>query len=81
MPVPKIFMTPERLDAGMSRNGQWSHTQLRALGVDRVKGWRRRLMGTVVTVRQYEEFLRLKDKHLQRSLRRASSSLKEKAGA
>lgn len=64
-----IVVTEQLMNRGMSRNGGWSAKQLITLGVkDYLKepGWRKRLIGTLITEQQKNEFLNLKDKHLQK---------------
>ena len=62
-----LTVTNELMKEGMSRNGSWSDKQLRMLGIETTKnnpGWRRRLMGTIITEQQKKDFLALKDAHL-----------------
>lgn len=66
----KIQLTKEHIDAGISSNNGWNTLQVRALGEDlKKKGWRRRLIGSWVDGDAYLEFLRLKDGHLDGTIR------------
>jgi len=62
MPV----VTRELLEEGMSRNGGWNRQQLEVLGVSwpLQSGWRRCLLGKVVSAEAIAEFLALRDAHL-----------------
>ena len=66
-----VTVTKELLEQGISRNGAWSATQLRALNVPigrrfkLIKGWKDRLIGSEITEQQKNRFLDLKDKHIK----------------
>ena len=62
-----VTITEELLEEGLSRKGGWNKKQLQALGVKdflQEPGWKKRLIGAVVTEEQKNEFLRLKNAHL-----------------
>jgi len=62
-----IELTSSLLLAGKSSNGGWSKQQLELFDVHYPlqKGWFKRLIGELVPVEYYEEFLKLKNKHLK----------------
>ena len=70
------ILTHELIESGMSRNGGWSAAQLRLIvppeeftgngSVSLKKGWKQRLVGAEINQATYEQFLSLKDKHLER---------------
>jgi len=71
-----ITVTKQLLEQGMSDNGAWNLAQLKALLPKSEfsrpfawpsKGWKYRLIGSKVTKHQIERFLRLKNKHLERT--------------
>jgi len=69
--LPMLAVTKQLMFDGMSRNGSWSGKQLRVLGVKdylHEPGWRRRLEGTIITEQQKNEFLALKNAHLNRKI-------------
>jgi hypothetical protein len=72
-------LTETMLNMGMSINNGFSAKQLRVLGLpdncfDRksgymLSGWRKKVIGSDVTQKQYDDFLALKDKHLENKRR------------
>ena len=61
-------VTVSFLNSGKSRNGSWNANQLRALGLDGFEHkWMRRVIGTIITQKAADEFLRLKDTHLDKT--------------
>ena len=67
-----LIVTKELLEQGMSLNGAWNSAQLKALGVKTIynnKGWKSRLIGSKVTQKQVNEFLRLTNRHLAHKTR------------
>ena len=68
-----ITMTNEIMNQGKSRNGGWNSLQLRVLGIrgsKKRKGWRKRLIGEEFSEDAIQEFLDLRNKHLEKSLRK-----------
>ena len=66
--MKKVTLTREMIEAGMSDNGGFSNKQVKQLGV-KVKnnsGWLKQLIGREVRVDQYESFMDLKNKHLEK---------------
>ena len=65
-------VTPELLEQGLSYNGAWGRKQLVALGVPvrkrfkLIKGWKDRLIGSEITEQQKNEFLMLKNAHINK---------------
>jgi len=62
-----MIITDEILEQGASDNGAWSYKQLKCLGVNvqNNSGWRRKLIGTDIPDEDVEEFLALKNLHLE----------------
>jgi len=66
--MEKITLTRKLLEAGISDNGGYSYDQTKALGVRQHKnsGWKKQLIGKVVSKKKYNAFLALKNKHLKK---------------
>jgi len=67
VPEPELLeVTAEFVRSGKSRNGGWSKAQLKCLGVSwaPMKGDITSSYGAFISESDYDEFLRLKDKHL-----------------
>lgn len=73
-------LTDNMIQDGMSKNGGWSDKQLICLGAEKVKGWRKRLIGKRINAIRYEKFLSLKDEHLKKGRRRRNSTLDKAMG-
>ena len=71
----EVLLTKEMLKAGLSQNKGYSREQLKLLGISEPYNYADASMaiGTVITKRAYVEFVRLKDKHIERNnaIRRA----------
>ncbi len=69
-----VTVTQELLEQGLSVNGAWSRKQLVAIGVPvrkrfkLIKGWKDRLIGSVITEQQKTRFLALKDAHIKKDI-------------
>jgi len=64
-----MLVTETILHNGKSRNGGWSLKQIKLLGADgRVRGWKRKIIGSQVSETNIESFLALKDAHLPKLL-------------
>jgi len=65
----KIEITEDLLEKGMSRNGAWSMAQVRLLGFqqgyENNKGWKRKAIGTMISIEDALEFVSLRDQHLK----------------
>jgi hypothetical protein len=61
-----VMLTLPLIMAGLSRNGYFSDAQLACLGLHNPlgKGWKRRLIGTYISVAAYDRFLALTNAHL-----------------
>jgi hypothetical protein len=73
------IVTQELLESGKSLHGSWNIAQLKTIlparEFDRPyawpeHGWKQRLIGREISQAQYEEFLRLKDRHLAHKSRK-----------
>lgn len=64
-----MIITEQVLEQGLSSNGAYSYKQLKCLGTKAHKnpGWRDKLIGSSVPDDKVEEFLSLKDEHLQKN--------------
>lgn len=61
-----MILTGKLLDAGKSANGGWNSSQLRVFGFNgHEHKWRKRCIGMHITQEQYEEFLYMRNKHLE----------------
>ena len=62
-----VTITKELLQQGLSRNGGYNGAQMEVLEVEPAwnKGWKRRLLGKLITEQQKKTFLALKDSHLK----------------
>jgi len=60
-----VTITKADLDAGLSERGGWSDRQIACLGENkRDRGWRKRLIGKVITRGQLRRFLSLRNAHI-----------------
>ena len=59
----KILLTKQLIEDGLSPKGGYNRKQLAILGVDwpPQKGWKNALIGTLVTQKQYQDFLNAKE--------------------
>ena len=68
--MESVKLTHELILLGQSSHGAYSYRQLELLGepvrpgTSPVKGWRRRLVGKLVPKASFDEFVNLKDAHL-----------------
>ena len=68
--MDEVVITDELLESGRSKNGGWSKSQIRALGVRFPASgawphkWRRGLLGQRVPKTSVEQFLALRNEHL-----------------
>ena len=61
-----ITLTEELIEKGKSQNGGWSLNQLGIFGIGEFKkGWKKEIIGKKITEKQLEEFLLLRNEHLQ----------------
>lgn len=60
-----VELTADIFDRAVSSNGGFSHAQLALFGINGPpeKGWKKGLLGTLVSSEVVEEFIALKDKH------------------
>lgn len=65
-----VKITKELLQEGLSRNGAYNGAQMEVLEIEPAwnKGWKRRLLGKLITEQQKETFLALKDSHLVKKI-------------
>jgi hypothetical protein len=63
-----MILTEEILEQGKSRNGSWSTEQIRVLGETMTRGWRYRLLNRDISEERIQQFLDLKDFHLDNRL-------------
>ncbi len=65
--VSDVTLTENHLQMGISKQNGFSRNQIAALGdtMDK-KGWRRRLIGKIVTADQFNKFLALKNAHIKK---------------
>jgi len=74
------IVTQELLESGLSSHGAYNLAQLHVILPQNEftgngtwslrKGWKQRLIGREINQSQYEEFLRLKDRHLMHKSRK-----------
>jgi hypothetical protein len=63
-----VILTEEILQKGKSKNGAWSSAQLRLLGITEIrKGWKLKILGQQFSQQSIQEFIDLKDKHLEKT--------------
>jgi hypothetical protein len=75
------IITEELLRAGAGSTGQWTQKQLELLGAGRAnnKGWKRRIIGTTITIDAAEEFIRLKgSSKAQRNMKRKADQKQQR---
>jgi len=58
----QVLLTKRLIEQGLSSNGGFNKKQLAILGVGwpPQKGWKNKLVGTVISQKQYQEFLNAK---------------------
>lgn len=73
-PPGTVRLTKRVFDLAVSSNGGFNAEQLSLLGLDHnpIKGWKRRLIGSLISQEVADEFIALKDKHLTGKRRRKS---------
>lgn len=79
--IKKIEITKSILNKGKSINGGWGRNQLKVLGEDFSKGWKKRLIGKTISKEQYNDFIKLKDSHFKRSLEEITEMRKKRKEA
>jgi 5-methylcytosine-specific restriction endonuclease McrA len=72
-----IVLTAEIFDLAVSSNGGFSSAQLSLFGTTfpPTKGWKKKMIGTLVSREVVEEFIALKDKHLTEDRRKNPSKI------
>jgi hypothetical protein len=66
-----MILTHEAIERGQSRFGGWSKQQVELLNVKwpLKQGWKKRVVGTVISDMDYDIFVNLKDQHLKKKYR------------
>ena len=60
----KVLLTKQMIEEGISSKGGYNKKQLEILGVEwpPQKGWKSALVGTMISQKQYQDFLNAKKK-------------------
>ena len=58
----KVLLTKQMIESGISSRGGYNKKQLAILGIDwpPYKGWKSALVGTMISLKQYQDFLNAK---------------------